>query len=213
MDPLIATALDTARARGAEYADIRLVSNREQRIVVRNGVVETMTADESVGLGIRAVYRGAWGLASTWTQLTAKVPFSTIKPPAYGSMSRKMESLTMTTIRELQDRSKTLHGEAIRASQSGQQAEARSKAWQAALSVIEAATLSERWGLGPEQTPAETVLRFSLKTKDRRIFTLFASAEALDPDTFIEAIDSEDLHERVTFTGEFIQRMSRHLSG
>ena len=65
MDPLIATALDTARARGAEYADIRLVSNREQRIVVRNGVVETMTADESVGLGIRAVYQGAWGFAST----------------------------------------------------------------------------------------------------------------------------------------------------
>ena len=65
MDPLIATALDTARARGAEYADIRLVSNREQRIVVRNGVVETMTADESVGLGIRAVFQGAWGFAST----------------------------------------------------------------------------------------------------------------------------------------------------
>ncbi len=128
-------------------------------------------------------------------------------------MSREMESVTVTTIRELQDRSKTLHGEAIRASQTGQQAEARSKAWKAALSVIEAAALSERWRLGPEQTPAETVLRFSLKTKDRRIFTLFASAEALDPDTFVEALDSEDLHERVTFTGEFIQRMSRHLSG
>lgn len=65
MDPLIATALDTARQRGAEYADIRLVSNREQRIVVRNGVVETMTADESVGLGIRALFHGAWGFAST----------------------------------------------------------------------------------------------------------------------------------------------------
>ena len=33
--------------------------------MVRNGVVETMTADESVGLGIRAVYQGAWGFAST----------------------------------------------------------------------------------------------------------------------------------------------------
>ena len=128
-------------------------------------------------------------------------------------MSPKVENLTMTTMRELQDRSKTLHGEAIRASQTGQQAEARSKAWQAALTVIEAATLSEQWRMGPDQTPAETVLQFSLKTKDRRIFTLFASAEALDPDTFIEALDSEDLHERVTFTGEFIQRMSRHLSG
>ena len=119
----------------------------------------------------------------------------------------------MTTIRELQDRSKTLHREAIRASQTGQQAEARSKAWQAALSVIEAAALSEQWQLDPEQTPAETVLQLSLRVKDRRIFTLFASAEALDPDTFIEALDSEDLYERVTFTGEFIQRMSHHLTG
>ena len=65
MDPLIATALDTARQHGAAYADVRLVSNREQRIVVRNGVVETMTSDESVGLGIRALYDGAWGFAST----------------------------------------------------------------------------------------------------------------------------------------------------
>ena len=119
----------------------------------------------------------------------------------------------MTTIRELQDRSKTLHSEAVRASQTGQQADARSKAWQATLSVIEAAALSKQWRLDPMQTPAETVLQFSLQTKDRRIFTLFASAEALDPDTFIEVLDSQDLHERVTFTGEFIQRMSHHLSG
>ena len=71
MDPIIATALNTARHRGAEYADVRLVSNREQRIVVRNGVVETMTADESVGLGIRALYNGAWGFASTRQLTTA----------------------------------------------------------------------------------------------------------------------------------------------
>ena len=70
MDAIIATALDTARQRGAQYADVRLVSNREQRIVVRNGVVETVTADESVGLGIRALYDGAWGFAST-RELTA----------------------------------------------------------------------------------------------------------------------------------------------
>ena len=118
----------------------------------------------------------------------------------------------MTTIRELQDRSETLHHEALLASQSGRQDEARSKAWQAALSVIKAATLSERWQPDHEQTPAETVLQFSLQIKDRRIFTLFASAEALDPDTFMEALDAEDLQERVAFTGEFIQRMNCHLS-
>ena len=71
MDAIIATALDTARQRGAQYADIRLVFNREQRIVVRNGVVETMTADESAGLGIRALYDGAWGFAATRDLTTA----------------------------------------------------------------------------------------------------------------------------------------------
>ena len=119
----------------------------------------------------------------------------------------------MTTKRELQDRSKTLHREAFRASQLGQEGEARSKAWRAALSVIEAAVLSEQWPPEPEQTPAETVLQLSQRFKDRRIFTLFASTEVLDPDTFIEALDPEDLQERVAFTGEFIQRMNHHLSG
>ena len=118
----------------------------------------------------------------------------------------------MTTMQELQHRSKTLHQEAFRASKAGRQGEARSKAWQAALSVIKAAALSEQWQLDPEQTPTETVLQFSLRTDDRRIFSLFASAEALDPDTFIEALEFEDLQERVAFTGEFIQRMNRHLS-
>lgn len=65
MDQVLATALDTARRRGAAYADVRLVVNREQRIVVRNGVVETLTSDESVGMGIRTLYDGAWGFAST----------------------------------------------------------------------------------------------------------------------------------------------------
>ena len=118
----------------------------------------------------------------------------------------------MPTLRELKEHSNTLYSEALRASQTGHQPEARSKAWQAALSIIDAAALSQQWAPEPGQPPAEAVLQFSLHSKDRRLFTLFASAEALDPDTFIEPLDSQDLHERITFTGEFIQRMSRHLA-
>ena len=141
------------------------------------------------------------------TDATTRVRACTIESPA-ASMSSHHDNHTRTP-RPFQNTPRRSYP----GSQNGQQTEARSKAWRAALTVIEAAALSEQWRMGPEQTPAETVLQFSLKTKDRRIFTLFASAEALDPDTFIEALDSEDLHERVTFTGEFIQRMSRHLSG
>ena len=65
MYEIIASALDSARSRGAQYADLRIVHNREERIVVRNGVVETLSSDESVGLGIRALFDGSWGFAST----------------------------------------------------------------------------------------------------------------------------------------------------
>ena len=65
MDEIIASALDSARSHGAQYADLRIVHNREERIVVRNGVVETLSSDESVGLGIRALFDGSWGFAST----------------------------------------------------------------------------------------------------------------------------------------------------
>ena len=65
MDEIIASALDSARSRGAQYADVRIVHNREERIVARNGVVETLSSDESVGLGIRALFDGSWGFAST----------------------------------------------------------------------------------------------------------------------------------------------------
>ena len=119
----------------------------------------------------------------------------------------------MTKVRHLQHQSETLHQEASQASQTGRQAEARSKAWRAALCAIEAASLREQPQPDSEQTPAETVLQFSLRFKDRRIFTLFASTEGLDPDTFIEPLDPEDLKERVAFTGEFIQRMNCHLNG
>lgn len=118
----------------------------------------------------------------------------------------------MTEVKYLQHQSETLHQEASRASRTGRQDEARSKAWQAALCAIEAASLQEQLQPDPEQNPAETVLQFSRRFGDRRLFTLFASTEGLDPDIFIEPLDPEDLKERVAFTGEFIQRMNRHLS-
>lgn len=119
----------------------------------------------------------------------------------------------MPTLRELKKHSNTLYSEALRASQTGHQPEARSKAWQAALSIIDAAALSQQCQPDPGQPPAEAVLQFSLHANDRRLFTLFASAEALDPDTYIEPLDPQDLQERLTFTGEFIRRMSHYLTG
>ena len=65
MDSLIARALDTAAARGASYADARLVETAQERYSVRTGVVDVISNDESVGIGVRVVVDGAWGFAST----------------------------------------------------------------------------------------------------------------------------------------------------
>ena len=64
MNDLVSRALDTA-ARSAQYADVRLVETSQERFVVRNGVVDTLSMDESLGIGVRVLVNGAWGFASS----------------------------------------------------------------------------------------------------------------------------------------------------
>ena len=64
MNDLVSRALDTA-ARSAQYADVRLVETSQERFVVRNGVVDTISMDESLGIGVRVLVDGAWGFASS----------------------------------------------------------------------------------------------------------------------------------------------------
>ena len=58
-------ALDTARSRGATYADVRVVRRESQVITVKNGRVENARTVESVGFGVRVLADGAWGFASS----------------------------------------------------------------------------------------------------------------------------------------------------
>ena len=58
-------ALDTATARGAQYADVRFESVDTERIEVRNAVVASLADSRSVGYGIRALVDGAWGFAAS----------------------------------------------------------------------------------------------------------------------------------------------------
>jgi TldD protein len=57
-------AVDVATSLGATYADVRVIETREQSIETRNGEVETLIDAESVGVGIRAIVKGAWGFAA-----------------------------------------------------------------------------------------------------------------------------------------------------
>src|SRR6476661_5297450 len=62
---LTANALDTAKLRGATYADARLMHIRQRDLTTKNGAVGTLAQSESIGIGIRALANGAWGFAST----------------------------------------------------------------------------------------------------------------------------------------------------
>jgi TldD protein len=58
-------ALDTARLRGASYADTRVMHLRQRDLTTKNGQIGTLAQSESVGLGVRVLASGAWGFAST----------------------------------------------------------------------------------------------------------------------------------------------------
>ena len=65
MDELLLRALDLAKVKGAVYADIRFVNTTQERLVVRNGVVDTLSNDQSTGFGVRVLVNGSWGFASS----------------------------------------------------------------------------------------------------------------------------------------------------
>ncbi len=65
IDDLVSRALDLAVVKGASYCDVRLVETNQERFVVRTGVVDTLSSDESLGIGVRVLLNGSWGFAST----------------------------------------------------------------------------------------------------------------------------------------------------
>jgi TldD protein len=58
-------SLETARTRGASYADVRVMHQRQRDLTTKNGKVGTLAQCESIGLGVRVLASGAWGFAST----------------------------------------------------------------------------------------------------------------------------------------------------
>ena len=64
MKDLMSHALDVATSRGAQYADVRVVENHTENMVVKDGIVESIDNSETIGFGLRLLAEGAWGFAS-----------------------------------------------------------------------------------------------------------------------------------------------------
>jgi len=63
MKELIQNVLDSAKLKGVDYTDVRVVRRQYEEIEVKNGRVEALTSDEDFGFGIRVLFKGAWGFA------------------------------------------------------------------------------------------------------------------------------------------------------
>lgn len=65
MRELLTRALDRAKAGGASFAEARWVDRRWQAVSMRNGEVDELSENATVGVGVRVLVDGAWGFAGS----------------------------------------------------------------------------------------------------------------------------------------------------
>ena len=58
-------ALNVAMQRGASYADVRVVAQRNRALSTKNGKLGNASDTESVGMNVRVIVEGAWGFAAS----------------------------------------------------------------------------------------------------------------------------------------------------
>ena len=63
MKQLAERAVETARVKGASYADCRIIFTNIEEITVQNGKVSELEISEDIGFGVRVIANGAWGYA------------------------------------------------------------------------------------------------------------------------------------------------------
>ncbi len=64
-DALASAALNAAQMAGADYADIRITTNRSQFVATREAIVAGVQDSETSGFGIRVLVDGTWGFAAS----------------------------------------------------------------------------------------------------------------------------------------------------
>ncbi|MFH1312231.1 MAG: TldD/PmbA family protein [Candidatus Eisenbacteria bacterium] len=66
MKDTLKNVLDDIR-KSVDYADARLVTTRGERVMVKNGSVDSISDNTSKGFGIRVIVDGCWGFSSSST--------------------------------------------------------------------------------------------------------------------------------------------------
>ena len=74
-EDLVGYALEYARSKNVDYAEIRAQNQQQDALLLRNGILETYTSAVDRGFCVRVIANGGIGFASTnkWTKEEAKV--------------------------------------------------------------------------------------------------------------------------------------------
>jgi TldD protein len=84
-------ALNTAKANGATYADVRIGRYLNQFISTRENKVQNIANTESFGVGIRVIANGTWGFASTNNVTTDGIKKATERAVAIAKANSKFQ--------------------------------------------------------------------------------------------------------------------------
>jgi len=71
MFDIASAAVAAAVAAGSTYADARVFVRRQQSVACQNQVIESLSQDESAGIGVRALVGSSWGFAAV-TELSER---------------------------------------------------------------------------------------------------------------------------------------------
>ncbi len=102
-------AINTARSRGATYADLRIVNTEDENLSVKNSAPELIEKTNSFGLGIRVIVNGAWGFASSpdLDEETLKKTAELSVKIAKASAKLKTKDLNLAPLNKIVDSYKT----------------------------------------------------------------------------------------------------------
>ncbi|MGC8867276.1 MAG: TldD/PmbA family protein [Elusimicrobiales bacterium] len=78
MKGFLRRAVDIMKTRKVSFGDIRIIEERNQNIGVRNREIVTLQDDITLGFGVRVLYNGGWGFASS-NDLSMKEVESVVK--------------------------------------------------------------------------------------------------------------------------------------
>ena len=65
MFDLLKQACEIATREGCQFADARYLDISKQRVVSRDHALSSCNDSEDCGFGVRVLYQGAWGFASS----------------------------------------------------------------------------------------------------------------------------------------------------